>query len=140
MTTAPPHVTNVSAEVVFERYARVVVVGGPAAGKSTMTASLQRPVIHTDGYMDVPWEHVPNLLIAAANASGHRWCMEGVQTARALRKGLECDAVILIKGWVRPLTTRQIGMHKAIRTVLADWLATDPAVPVHVIFAAKKEQ
>ncbi|KKL72240.1 hypothetical protein LCGC14_2086930 [marine sediment metagenome] len=136
MTTPPPHVTNVSAEVVFERYARVVVVGGPAAGKSTMTANLQRPVIHTDDLMELPWAEVPEALIAAV-CEHPRWCMEGVQTARALRKGLECDAVIVIKGWLRPLTPRQIGMHKAIRTVLADWLATDPTVPVHVIEAVK---
>ncbi len=66
--------------------------------------------------------------------------MEGVQTARALRKGLECDAVILIRGAVRPVTPRQAGMHKAVRTVLADWLDTNPAAPVHIIKAVEEEE
>ncbi len=137
--TPPTHVTNMAAAEVFERYARVVVVGGPAAGKSHMVRNLERPVIHTDDMMELPWAEVPQALIAAV-CDHPRWCMEGVQTARALRKGLECDAVILVKGWVRPLNRRQAGMHKAIRTILADWLDTNPTTPVHVIVAVEEEQ
>lgn len=137
--SAPTHVTNMSAEEVFAKYDRVVVVGGPLAGKSRMVANLERPVIHTDDFMELPWAKVPQELIAAV-CEHPRWAMEGVQTARALRKGLECDAVILIKGAAQPVTTRQAGMHKAIRTILADWLDTNPAAPVHVIAAAKEKE
>ncbi len=135
--TAPTHVTNMTAAEVFTQYARVVVVGGPQAGKSHIVHGLERPVIHTDDMMKLPWADVPHALIAAV-CEHPRWAMEGVQTARALRKGLECDAVILLKGWVGTLSPRQVGMHKAVRTVLADWLATEPGVPVHIIAAAKK--
>ncbi len=135
--TAPAHVTNMTAKEVFAQYARVVVVGGPQADKSTMVTNLERPVIHTDDMMELPWADVPHALIAAV-CEHPRWAMEGVQTARALRKGLECDAVILLKGWAGTLSRRQIGMHKAVRTVLAHWLATEPGVPVHIIKVAKE--
>lgn len=137
--TRPAHVTGMTAEAVFARYDRVVVVGGPLAGKSAMCQGLERRVIHTDDLMELPWAEVPQALIAAV-CDHPRWCMEGVQTARALRKGLECDAVILIKGAARAITPRQAGMHKAIRTILNDWLDTNPEVPVHVIAAAEEEE
>lgn len=110
---------------VLKKYDRIAVVGGPRAGKTTLVRVLDgRPVIHTDDYRKRSWEAVPHAVIADVLDLTHdskRFVVEGVQTARCLRKGLEVDVVCVLAEPIEQLSPRQDGMRKGVMTVLADW-------------------
>lgn len=100
---------------------RVAIVGGPGTGKSTLAAKVDdRDVVHTDSFRELPWEDVPAAVIAECSGKP-AFVVEGVQVARALRKGLEVDVVIYCETERAELNTRQRGMGKAVRTVMRDW-------------------
>lgn len=109
------------------RYPRVAIVGAPRTGKSTLLSGVvDRPTYGSDelNATGVSWEEAPAALIAKAAELGPRWVMEGVQLARALRKGLVADAVVLMG---RPKVVQTFGqatMGKGIMTVLGDWRRT----------------
>lgn len=122
---------------VLKRYNRIAVVGGPRAGKTTLARLADRHVIHTDDYRTRSWEAVPHAVIADIRdleadslSRGNRWIIEGVQVARALRKGLEVDVVLVLNEPLEDLTTRQEGMRKGVMTVLADWYKDHKDVPI----------
>lgn len=118
---------------VLRRYNRIAIVGGPRAGKTTLARLADRHVIHTDDYRTRTWEAVPHAVIADVldlAQYGHRWIVEGVQVARALRKGLEVQVVIVLNEPLNELTPRQEGMRKGVMTVLADWYKDHKNVPV----------
>lgn len=122
---------------VLRRYNRIAIVGGPRAGKTTLARLADRHVIHTDDYRTRTWEAVPHAVIADIRdleadslSRGNRWIIEGVQVARALRKGLEVDVVLVLNEPLEDLTTRQEGMRKGVMTVLADWYKDRKDVPI----------
>jgi predicted GTPase len=118
-------------QVLIGRYDRVAIVGGPRTGKSTLANAVRdRPVIPTDSYMDLPWEDVPAKVIEAAGAAGGRFVVEGVQAARALRKGLEVDAVIVMTQPKTALTSGQAAMGKGVMTVFEEWRGNNPGALV----------
>ena len=105
-------------------------MGGPRTGKTTL-ASLERSrsVIATDDLKGEPWETIPGKLIEAA-APLESFLIEGVQVARALRKGLQVDAVVFL---TRPKSARkpgQIAMAKAVQTIFNQWHENNRHVPV----------
>lgn len=122
---------------VLRRYNRIAIVGGPRAGKTTLARLADRHVIHTDDYRTRSWEAVPHAVIADIRdleadslSRGNRWIIEGVQVARALRKGLEVDVVLVLNEPLEDLTTRQEGMRKGVMTVLASWFADHKDVSI----------
>ena len=107
----------------------VVICGGPKTGKTHLCRNLGRQVIHTDEYMpSFTWVEGPWALISWVRGKD-RWVMEGVQSARALRKGLEADAVIFLDGSVQELQPRQEGLRKSVDKWFGDWHAEHPDVP-----------
>jgi hypothetical protein len=121
-------------EQLARAYPRIAITGGPNSGKSRLAALLQpfrdgAPMICTDTWKDtVPFLDVPD--VALAECRGHeRFTVEGVQVARMLRKGLDVDLVIFLRGAAVELTSRQRGLTKGVRTVLDDWLSTGAGVP-----------
>lgn len=106
---------------VLAHYPRVVIAGGPGTGKSTLAAHVtDRPVIHTDDWAGKPWAEIPRSVMTAVARAGDRWCVEGCQAARALRKGLRPDVVIVLETvWVM-LSPRQEIFAKGIRTILRE--------------------
>jgi dephospho-CoA kinase len=116
---------------VLGNYNRIAIVGGPRAGKTTLSRLTDRPVIHTDDYRDRSWEAVPHAVIAdVLDLQGDRFIVEGVQVARALRKGLEVDVVLVLNEPLSELTPRQEGMRKGVMTVLADYYKDHKDVPI----------
>jgi len=118
----------------FAKYKRLAVVGGPNSGKTTFVALLSeppyhRPDFHTDSYMHLPWEDQPEAILKDL-ANLDTFVLEGVQAARILRKGLEVDAVLFLRGSKAVLNSRQEGMRKTVVTVFNDWLETNIDVPV----------
>lgn len=122
---------------VLKKYNRIAIVGGPRAGKTTLARLADRQVIHTDDYRTRSWEAVPHAVIADIRdleadygQRGNRWIIEGVQVARALRKGLDVDVVLVLNEPLEDLTTRQDGMRKGVMTVIADWYRDHKDVPI----------
>lgn len=99
-------------------------------GKTTLASlARDRPVIGTDKYKPMPWELIPQQMIADVQGMD-TFLIEGVQAARALRKGLEVDAVVVL---TRPKVERkagQIAMAKAVQTIFNEWHANNRHVPV----------
>lgn len=120
-------------QVMAQQYPRLAIVGGPRTGKTTLARSIRdRHVIGTDDFMALPWEEVPGKVIEAAGAAGRSFVVEGVQAARALRKGLVVDAVVVMTRPKTALTEGQASMTKGVATVLADWQAAHPTAVIAV--------
>jgi dephospho-CoA kinase len=105
--------------------ARIVIVGPPKAGKTTLGRDLAESsgaqLRHTDDLIgELDWSGCSERIASEWFAQPGPWIIEGVAAVRALRKwlvgnreGRPCDQVItLSKSWVS-LTPRQAGMASA---------------------------
>lgn len=99
-------------EVQFARV--IVIVGPPAAGKTTLTKKLKElnpsfHVVHSDDY--IPYGFVESVYVMIGDARQYDGPMiiEGVQTARMLRAGLK-------EGWQPDLIIEVIA-EQSIRTL-----------------------
>lgn len=121
-------------KAVCKRYARIAIVGGPRAGKTTLSRlARDRSVIHTDDFRARSWEAVPHAVIADVldlAKDTNKYIVEGVQVARCLRKGLEVDVVVVLMDPIEALSPRQEGMRKGVVTVLADWYKDHKDTPL----------
>jgi hypothetical protein len=118
---------------------RIIIVGGPKTGKTTLSSALLPavPVQHTDDLIHLPWSEVPDAVIDWMLQDGP-WIIEGVQTARALRRwyrdggltGTPCDRVIVCAHPVADLTKRQAAMAKGIWKI---WGEVEPQLAGAVI-------
>lgn len=105
---------------------RVVIVGGPRTGKTTLAQRLDPNAKHTDDTIRRGWE--PAIETVAGWMGGSEpVTIEGVQGARGLRKWLQdhptgkpCDEVIHLRTPVVPRTRGQAIMAKGIETVLKE--------------------
>ena len=81
---------------ILKKYRRVAVVGGPVTGKSIVTDSVSdRPIIHSDDipHEDITWsEH--SQAVKEACERHETFVVAGIAADRAVRKGLEVDAII----------------------------------------------
>lgn len=115
--------------------ARIVIGGGPCTGKTTLASALHRglghPVRHTDDTMNLGWSEA-SAEVAAWMTEPGPWIIEGVATARALRKamaadgaGQVCDILLWLTDPRVEQSAGQKAMAKGCDTVLAEIL---PAV------------
>ena len=104
---------------------RIVIVGGPRTGKTTLSSTLGIDnVRHTDDLItqDCDWSESSKIVSGWMRDAGP-WVVEGVSTARALRKYIAgrddkpCDVVLIrFTPWVT-LTPGQLTMGRGVRTV-----------------------
>lgn len=107
---------------------RLVIVGGPRTGKSTLMRALERDGVTLHGSDDVQ-----HLEWSDASAHCSKWLddpgpfvLEGVAMARALRKwiardeGKPCDLVLWLSEPVAERTKGQVSMDKGVATVLME--------------------
>lgn len=82
---------------ILKKYKRVAVIGGPITGKSIVTDNTtDRPVIHSDQYSGRAWsEH--STAVKDACSGLDTFVVAGIAADRAIRKGLEVDAIIHCK-------------------------------------------
>jgi hypothetical protein len=109
--------------------ARIVIIGPPKAGKTTLGRDLAESsgaqLRHTDDLIgELDWSGCSERIASDWFAQPGPWIIEGVAAVRALRKwlvgnreGRPCDQIIaLSKSWV-PLTPRQAGMATACASI-----------------------
>ena len=106
---------------------RIAIVGGPNTGKSTLCHLVDdRPVFASGLLIDqVTWAEAPHALVAVA-ISLDRFVIEGVQTARALRKGMPVDYIVWLHKPRIELTKGQAAMTKGINTIMGSFLHPAP--------------
>lgn len=124
--------------VILTKHSRVAIVGGPGAGKTTLTEGIEdRDVFHTDSVMSiVDWTDQPDYWLhkTVGNTS---FVIEGIHTARYLRKafnrGFPCpvDAVVHLPGSRKALSPAQRRALAAVNTVFDVWLDLEPDIPVY---------
>jgi hypothetical protein len=112
---------------------RIVIVGGPRAGKTTFAtklgAELGAPVRHTDDLIGICGWSDASARVAAWFDEPGPWVVEGVAALRALRKwvaahatGSPADVVYVANQPRVPLTPHQRAMAKACVTVWRELL------------------
>ena len=114
---------------VSEAVARLVIIGPPKAGKTTLgrelAASSGVQLRHTDDLIgELDWSGCSERIASDWLAQPGPWIIEGVAAVRALRKwlaanreGKPCDKIIaLSRSWIE-LTTRQAAMASACATI-----------------------
>ena len=103
---------------------RIAITGAPLTGKTTLAKSVTEsksiPVIHGDDYIELGWSESSKAIADAVNAIDGAVIVEGVQVARAIRKGMCIDALLYLSEPFEPLNKGQVSMAKGVETVLFD--------------------
>jgi hypothetical protein len=115
----------------LSQYDRIAICGGPGTGKSTIAnwCVKDRAIIATDDYRHLEWADVPSA-VAEACSLHSKFCVEGVQVARTLRRGLQVDAVLYLDVCMAP-ERRRASMEKAIDTVFREFRQLNRTIPVY---------
>jgi len=98
---------------------RIGITGGPLTGKTTLANELARKlrvnVFHVDDVKYLPWKDQPQEIIKRAPPNG---ILEGVQVARAVRKGLAVDFLVVLDFPLKQPTPKQLAMSRGLETIL----------------------
>lgn len=114
------------------QYKRVAIAGGPRCGKSTLSVTVtDRPVIGTDDYKGIPWEVIPERMIADVIGKD-TFVIEGVMVARALRRGLIVDAVVYMTLPKVKQLPGQVAMTKGVLTIFKQWRTQNMGIPLFI--------
>ncbi len=115
----------------LQKHDRIAVVGGPQVGKSTLCRHCvkDRPLFGTDTYKREPWKDQPAFILGMCHGV-RKFVVEGVQTARALRKGLDVDCIVyMTESKVEQRLPGQERMAKGVATIMRDFIAKTPDHP-----------
>jgi hypothetical protein len=104
-------------------YSRIVLAGVPKAGKTTLADRVvDRPVIHTDDYIEAGWDDSPR--IAASKVGAGSWLVEGVRGLAVIREGAVPGLVVWLPVPLVRLTTNQERFAKGRASAFEKWLAS----------------
>jgi predicted ATP-binding protein involved in virulence len=100
---------------------KIIILGASKTGKTTLSNEVKdRLVIHTDEFLKYNFEEVPfKIMDAVKNVDSY--CVEGMQSARALRKGLKADVVIVLKNAMAPQTDKHLSQWKGVEKIINEW-------------------
>lgn len=115
-------------KTILDNHNRVAIVGGPKTGKTTLSnLTTDRPVHHDNP--NLSWGE--QTLHIKMKATQPKFVVEGVHVARALRRGLEVDAIVHLREPLQDLTAGQLNMHKGQQTIIKSALSINPNIPVY---------
>ena len=107
---------------IVANFPRIAIGGGPKVGKTTLSEQIDdRHICHTDDFIGLSWDAVPDLIIDDVKGLNF-FVVEGVQVARALRRGLIVDLIVWLETPHVPLNKAQEGMRKGCESVFSDYL------------------
>ena len=116
---------------ILAKHKRVAIVGGPQVGKTTLASTVtDRPVHNNDTGKHIAWEDQPEYWKNRVFGQDS-FVLEGVQAARALRKGLKVDAVVELTDPYKELSPGQKSMHKGHAKIFGDVVRDNPDLPVY---------
>ena len=105
----------------WKTYDRIVIAGPPKSGKTTLSHQVNdRPVIHADDFVRMPWSEQPDAVIEAV-AGKPRWCAEGIAAHRALARGLSPDVVVYLAEPKVPLGRGQLHLADQVAQWMRDY-------------------
>jgi hypothetical protein len=122
-------------EAVLAKFDRIAIAGGPKVGKTRVFAAKvkDRPIIHTDDFMGDGGQQAfldaPRAIMAEVQ-SKRRFVVEGVQVARALRRGLRVDAVVWLDTPLEQLTPGRESQRIGVKKVFNEWARMNTGVPI----------
>ncbi len=105
---------------------KVLILGHPHTGKTTLSTTLTRPVLHLDGYI-LRYESDRTAAEQAVKYldSQEKWVAEGCLGYRMLGRGLEPYLVVMcVKQWEHGPWDKLVPGQ---RTMFARYLASNPA-------------
>jgi hypothetical protein len=106
------------------RHDRLIIAGVTGAGKSTLAGRIDdRPVIHTDDFIDAGWDEAPKH-VATAVEGIDRFVIEGMRALAALREGTKVDAVVWLPNSLRKLSDQEDAFSRGRQTSFEKWLLT----------------
>jgi GTPase SAR1 family protein len=120
---------------------RILIIGGPKTGKTTLANRLGGNVRSTDDVKDLGWSEASAEVATWFDEPGP-WVIEGVAVPRALRKWmrnnpgqpLPVDKITWLSGAFHPLTTGQQSMTKGIETVMSEIVGeVRKSVPIELV-------
>jgi hypothetical protein len=110
---------------------RIAIVGGPRTGKTTLAKTCtDRPIHHNDDGKHLSWESQPEYWKSRVEGQDS-FVIEGVQAARALRKGLQVDAVVELDKPHVELSKGQVAMSKGHKKIFGDVISANPFLKVY---------
>src|SRR5512135_3194838 len=106
---------------------RIVIVGGPRTGKTTLAGTFSLPVTHTDDFAALGDFSAQSAKVAELLDLPGPWVLEGVTVVRALRKwfrahpsGVPCDAIYGCWAPKAPLSPGQFSLLRGCAKVWAE--------------------
>jgi len=112
-------------------FPRLAISGRPKSGKTTLSERVSdRPVIHGDDYIKLGWSECSQKIVDVAAQIRGPLLIEGVQVPRALRKGLQVDAVIWLDKRLGEYNRHHETMLEGMLTVFTEWRHANPKIPV----------
>ncbi len=112
------------------------IIGRPRVGKTTLARRLANdlkvPIVHTDDFIDRPWDLIPDALLRAVETHGGNCIIEGVATARLLGHfEFKPDVVYLVDNdWVE-LQPEHESLATMVFNKVKAWLETKPDCIIH---------
>lgn len=124
--------TNLQFQTILAKHKRVAIMGGPSTGKTELSGLVYdgRPVHHNDTAKHLPWEDQPSHWMEQTKDQDS-FVIEGVHAVRAVRRGLQVDAIIHLTKPHKPQSAGQQSMHKGQHTILQDVIRNNPSVKVY---------
>lgn len=125
------------------KHAVVIIAGVSNTGKKSLSErGWGRPVVHTDDWLDKPYNEVPELAAAAAQKAldeEGKVLIEGVRALSVTRHGIEPGGVLWLRKPLKPLTRDQLVQARGRITNFGKWYGSYRGTDVEVVMVPQQK-